>query len=187
MPPAFNITPDTGSSTISPLSDLSLTLPLPPQLHQVLQGPLMADSLPPSASMPIDNASCNSVKMEAGARTPPSVFNTLSSSSPTSLGVSHPQKPALPAPAAPAPSFTAQPAIDPLLAASCNSELHKRNLLRLGKSSISPYVPTLEELDLGPPPIHPGSERDWSIPAKMREQMKTMENKRHVELLRHCM
>lgn len=83
-------------------------------------------------------------------------------------------------------SFAPQPAIDPLLAASCSAELQRRKSGKLSKRGKSPYVPTLEELDLGPPLIHRGAQKDWSIPAEMQEKLNKMENARHVELLQHC-
>ena len=79
-------------------------------------------------------------------------------------------------------NFAPQPAIDPILRASSQVYLHK---LRTGRRENR--VPTLEELDLGPPPTTlPGLLREWSVPPKILEEMKSMDNERHIELLNHC-
>ena len=97
--------------------------------------------------------------------------------------------------------FAPQPAVDPILQASSQIELHRRLQSRASAKakvrktpapgSTTPAsaeaVPTLEQLDLGPPPIHDaGSPRDWAIPPNMQDQLKNMENQRHADLLRHC-
>lgn len=76
--------------------------------------------------------------------------------------------------------FAPQPAIDPILQATSISELHKAAANR------NKNAPSLKELEMGPPPNFHGNQKEWSIPPKMNETLKGMNNARHVELLKHC-
>jgi hypothetical protein len=76
--------------------------------------------------------------------------------------------------------FGPQPAIDPILQATSMSELHKAAANR------NKNIPSLKELELGPPPSLHGNQKEWSIPPAMNEALAGMTNARHVELLKHC-